>query len=405
MLAAPAQAHVLMRKTEIYSVLDEICQVLELTAAQLDAARISYEAVAEWLSASDNPILKWIEIYAHGSAGLGTTVRPIGREDFDVDLICNVLRFAADRPPAELKRIVGDRLKENARYAGMLEEKKRCWRLNYAREYHLDISPTIINPGCDNGGELVPDKKLREFKPTNPKGYKTLFERRAALMPKLRTRKAIMAEDRAGVEPFPVHGTAKGILRRTVQLLKRHRDVHFQEVVEDVAPISIIITTLAAQSYEYCVRHFTFDSELDVLIATIRLMPHFIDRPYVNGRRIYVVANETTIGENFAERWNTEPARAAAFYAWHTKALADFEALPDLEGIDVLARNLGKSLGGSVVGKVVDARAEAVSQARIGKKLYVAPAIGLTLSSAANATPVQPNTFSGTRCLSAAAPI
>jgi hypothetical protein len=395
LLAEPPQSPELFRKLEIYSVLDEICQILELTTAQLETARTSYEAVAEWLSASENPLLNWIEIYAHGSAGLGTTVRPIGREDFDVDLICKVLLFTADRPPAELKRIVGDRLKQNARYASMLEEKKRCWRLNYAREYHLDISPTITNVGCDNGGELVPDKKLREFKPTNPKGYKTLFERRAALTPRLRMRKAIAADDRAQVEPFPAHTVAKGILRRTVQLLKRHRDVHFQEIVEDVAPISIILTTLAAQAYEYCVKNFTFDSELDALIATIRLMPHFIDRPFVNGRRIYIVANETTIGENFAERWNSEPARAAAFYAWHEKALADFEALHNLEGIDVIVRSLGKSLGNSVVGKVVDARVETVSQARGGKKLYVAPTVGLTLSSLVNATPVRPNTFFG----------
>jgi hypothetical protein len=394
-LTTPPQAHVLLRKAEIYSVLDQICQALELTAAQLDAARTSYEAVAEWLSTSDNTLLKWIEIYAHGSAGLGTTVKPIGREDFDVDLICKVLRFTADRPPSELKRIVGDRLKENTRYAGMLEEKKRCWRLNYAREYHLDISPTIINVECDNGGELVPDKKLREFKPTNPNGYKALFERRAGLMPVLRTQKAVAAEDRAGVEPFPVHGAGKGVLRRTVQLLKRHRDVHFLEVVEDIAPISIIITTLAAQSYEYCVKNFVFDSELDVLIATIRLMPHFIDRPFVNGRRIYVVANETTIGENFAERWNTAPGRAAAFYKWHAKALADFEALPDLQGIDVIAKSLEGSLGGSVVRKVIDARTEGISRARTSQKLYVAPAVGLTLSNAANATPVRSNTFFG----------
>ncbi len=78
---------------------------------------------------------------SYGSAGLGTTVRPLGREDFDVDTIYKVLLFLASGAPAELKKIVGDRLKENARYAGMLEEKKRCWRLNYAREYHLDISP------------------------------------------------------------------------------------------------------------------------------------------------------------------------------------------------------------------------------------------------------------------------
>ncbi|MCG2641211.1 nucleotidyltransferase domain-containing protein [Bradyrhizobium guangdongense] len=384
-----------MRKAEVYSLLDQICQALELTAAQLEAARTSYEAVAEWLSGSDNPLLKWIDIYAHGSTGLGTTVKPIGREDFDVDLICKVLRFTADRPPAELKRIVGDRLKENARYAAMLEEKKRCWRLNYAREYHLDISPTINNAKCANGGELVPDKKLREFKPTNPKGYKALFERRAALIPTLRMQKALAAEDRAAVEPFPVHGTAKGILRRTVQILKRHRDVHFLEVVEEIAPISIIITTLAAQSYEYCVKSFVFDSELDVLIATIRLMPHFIDKPVVNGRRIYVVANETTVGENFAERWNTEPARAAAFYEWHAKALADFEALPDLQGIDVIGKSLEGSLGSSVVRKVIDARTDSISQARTAKKLYVAPTVGLTLSSAANATPVRSNTFFG----------
>lgn len=395
MFTAPPQTHLLLRKAEVYSLLDQICQALELTAAQLEAARTSYEAVAEWLSESDNPLLKWIDIYAHGSTGLGTTVKPIGREDFDVDLICKVLRFTADRPPAELKRIVGDRLKENARYAAMLEEKKRCWRLNYAREYHLDISPTINNAKCANGGELVPDKKLREFKPTNPKGYKALFERRAALIPTLRMQKALAAEDRAAVEPFPVHGTAKGILRRTVQILKRHRDVHFLEVVEEIAPISIIITTLAAQSYEYCVKSFVFDSELDVLIATIRLMPHFIDKPVVNGRRIYVVANETTVGENFAERWNTEPARAAAFYEWHAKALADFEALPDLQGIDVIGKSLEGSLGSSVVRKVIDARTDSISQARTAKKLYVAPTVGLTLSSAANATPVRSNTFFG----------
>lgn len=122
-------------------------------------------------------------------------------------------------------------------------------------------------------------------------------------------------------------------------------------------------------------------------------MPHFIDQPVENGRRMYVVANETTIGENFAERWNTEPACAAAFYSWHAKALADFEALPDLEGINVIARSLGRSLGSAIVGKVVDARTGAVSRARVDKKLYVAPAVGLTLSSGANATPVRPNTF------------
>ncbi len=387
--------HDLLRKAELYSILDQICQSLELTDDQLEAARTSYEAVAEWLGSSDQPLLKLIDVYVHGSAGLGTTVRPLNREDFDVDLICRLLLFAAGRPPGELKKLVGDRLRENARYAAMLEEKKRCWRLNYAREYHLDISPTIINPDCDKGGELVPDKKLREFKPTNPKGYKVLFEQRASLVPRLRLGKSVTAEDRANIEPYPRHGYSKGILRRTVQLLKRHRDIHFQFVTEEVAPISIIITTLAARAYEYCVNNFSFDSELDVLIATIRMMPHFIDKPFINGRRMYVVANETTIGENFADRWNTEPSRVQAFYEWHDKALADFDALPTLEGADGVTKLLESSLGGKPVRKVMDERTRVISQARVDQKLYVAPAVGLTLSSPANATAVRSNTFFG----------
>jgi hypothetical protein len=81
------------------------------------------------------------------------------REEFDVDLICLVLGLTARMPPAALKHLIGDRLCQNARYAPILEEKKRCWRLNYSRQFHVDVSRTIVNPACTNGGELVPEKK------------------------------------------------------------------------------------------------------------------------------------------------------------------------------------------------------------------------------------------------------
>ena len=56
----------------------------------------------------------------------------------------------------------------------------------------------------------------------------------------------VVAEGRADIEPFPAQSNIKGILRRIVQLLKRHRDIAFADVKEDIAPISIIITTLAS---------------------------------------------------------------------------------------------------------------------------------------------------------------
>ncbi|WP_246021802.1 nucleotidyltransferase domain-containing protein [Alteraurantiacibacter aquimixticola] len=385
------------KKAEVFGILEAICQELEPTKTQLEAVTTSYNAVGKWLAESSNPMLAGSSIYAHGSTAVGTTVRPIGQNEFDADLIQHVLNFTADQSPAELKRIVGDRLREHTAYAAILVEKKRCWRLDYAGDYHLDISPTIANPACENGGELVPDKKLRQFKPTNPKGFKSLFERRAELMPRFRLAKTITdgVSPQASVEPFPTHSGNKGVLRRTVQLLKRHRDLHFLPVTDDIAPISIIITTLAARSYEFCVDHFTFESELDVLVATIRLMPHFIDRPIVSGQRIYVVENETTSGENFADRWNSEPQRAAAFYEWHAKALSDFEGLAGLEGMDKLTKSLNDSLGPSLVRGVIDKRTEEISAARTDKKLFVAPMVGLTTSAMASATPVKPNTFFG----------
>jgi hypothetical protein len=85
----------------------------------------------------------------------------------------------------------------------MLEEKQRCWRLCYANEFHLDITPSIRNPGCGNGGELVPDRALAAWKPTNPKGYAARFEQHAALRPRLTLREAAIAAKRADVEDFP----------------------------------------------------------------------------------------------------------------------------------------------------------------------------------------------------------
>lgn len=384
-----------LRKSAVYSILDEICRELELTEAQLDAARTSYEAVADWLSESADPLLRHIRVYAHGSAGLGTSVKPLGREDFDVDLICLVYAFTADRSPAELKHIVGNRLRENARYAAMLEEKKRCWRLNYAREFHLDISPTIVNVRCTHGGELVPDKKLRDWHPTNPSGYKELFDRRAALLPRVRISNAIDVREQAQIEPFPTRPTGKGVLRRTAQFLKRHRDIHFELVTMEVAPISIVITTLAAQAYEYCVRMFTFDTELDAVVGTVRLMPRFIERRMVNGRLEYWVANETTKGENFADRWNSEPARVGAFYEWHARALADIERIASLEGMDAVTRSFEESLGGTVVRRVMDRRTDMITSARSAGKLYVGSAGGLSLTGTANAAPIPRNTNFG----------
>jgi hypothetical protein len=140
----------------------------------------------------------------------------------------------------------------------------RCWRLDYANEFHLDITPSIPNPECRFGGELVPDKTLKTWKASNPKGYRAKFERRAALQPRIRALQKAFDSARADVqvEPYPDEMRLKGILRRTVQIAKRHRDLHFIDDSEGLVPLSIIITTLASRAYEFCVSNFEYDNEL-----------------------------------------------------------------------------------------------------------------------------------------------
>ena len=63
-------------------------------------------------------------VYLQGSSALGTAVKPIGRREFDVDLICFCAGIASGISPATLKAAVGNRLKEHATYVRLLEEKK-----------------------------------------------------------------------------------------------------------------------------------------------------------------------------------------------------------------------------------------------------------------------------------------
>jgi hypothetical protein len=337
------------------------------------------------------------EALPQGSTALGTSVRPIGHLEHDVDLVAFMPDGSDGLHPAYIKAVIGDRLKQNGTYAKLLEEKQRCWRLVYANEFHLDITPAILNGACHRGGELVPDKALKEWKATNPKGYRTAFERRAELVPRLRlTKAADIGDVRADIEPFPPTTSTRSLLCRIVQVAKRHRDVHFEALDGRLLPISVILTTLIAWSYEGCVLSGQYDTEYDLMLDVVRRMPEYIGQGLPDGRSGWYIPNETTTGENFAERWNDEPDRAAAFFAWHAKAVADLENLPLVEGSDTVRSRMDNAFGSGPVSGAFAALEQEIASARSSGLLRVAPVLGVTAApAAAAAVPVRPNTFYG----------
>jgi hypothetical protein len=389
-----------LHRSQLVDLLEEACQHLEPSAYQRDLAKQRYEGVGDWLATSDDWLLEAVAIRLQGSVAIGTTVKPIGANEYDVDLVAHVPDVDIAISPTLLKQRIGDRLRSNGNFAPLLTEMPRCWRLDYANEFHLDITPSIPNPECRLGGELVPDKALKAWKASNPIGYRRKFERRAALLPRIRSvfGKALDSARADGqVEPYPENRRLKGILRRIVQIGKRHRDIMFIEDDEGLAPLSIIITTLTSRAYEFCATNFEYDHELDLIVDVLRRMPDLLQTAEIEGRIVWYLWNQTTAGENFCEKWNKHPERASAFFAWHRKIVADVEHLAEARGLDQVRLLLGKIFGTAPANKAMDSLTDRIASARPAGVLSVTKSAGLVVGTAAGATPVRANTFFGDR--------
>ena len=88
-----------------------------------------------------------------------------------------------------------------------------------------------------------------------------------------------------------------------------------------------------------------YDDEFDLLCDVIRHMPAFVETRTLNEQPQWFIWNETTTGENFAEKWNQDAQRARAFFSWQARALADIEKLSAMDGLDSLTRSLSDTFG------------------------------------------------------------
>ena len=393
------------RKNDIFALLDRIGQELEIPEGRYLEAEKRYNSVIAYLNGC--PVLSRFNPHSfpQGSFALGTTVRPLHGEEYDLDFIY-LLRGAYRNTYTEqqIYEYLFARLKGNGTYAGMVELKKRCVRIIYANEFHLDITPAVNNLTCPNGSIYVPDRKQRIWKPSHPQGYIDWFKPIAALVPRLAQSEKLFSEGRhlvalGSADPIPSQHEPRGILRRAVQFMKRHRDV-FRENnprLADFAPISIIITTLATHAYQAVVGLGEHESSFDVLYLLVEMMPQFIQESRDwQGRPVYSVPNPTVGGENFADKWQNDEGRYhSTFMAWHRAVQRDLHQLQSVKGSDELRKSLQLALGGSEVTRVFDRQVQQVSQARVTNQLVVPKPANIITSAAATPLVVPRNNFYG----------
>ncbi|MBZ5539843.1 MAG: nucleotidyltransferase [Acidobacteriia bacterium] len=367
---------------QMNDLLRSICEELQVSPTAYDQAVNRYTAVCNWLEADGSAVAVFNPtIYPQGSMKIGTTVKPFGRDEYDLDLVCE-FRISVDKlqSPLQLLKLLEARMREHELYRSILEMKNRCVRLNYANEFHLDILPAC--PDLSVGGTclFVPDRKSQTWKPSNPKGYADWFESRCELALKM------LIESRrlmTKAEPIPPQEATeeKAILKRVVQLLKRWRDVRYQREPK-LAPISMVLTTMAAQAY---------GGERTVTEAMTSVLNSFVTQIASTNSRVYVL-NPANRKEDLSERWGD-----AAQYRVFVDGIREFHEQWDrvlaTSGIHNVSEQL-EGFFGEPVKAAIKKQARTLQDLREKSSLRVAQA-GLLSSAPAIGVPVRSNTFHG----------
>jgi len=338
-------------------ILQHLAESLDISDLQYESAVKHYEAVGKWLSDGDSSIaIHDPQIYPQGSFRLGTMIKPFNDTDqYDIDLVCELKVLRKENvSQKQLKDMVGDRLKENERYRKMLKEGKRCWTLQYAdsARFHMDILPAIpdeeingiareIGVDLAESAILITDRELHNWQRSNPVGYAEWFKERMRIQ--FNAKRMLLAESlKANLEEVPDY-KVKTPLQRSIQILKRHRDIRFVDDQDD-KPISIIITTLAARAY---------DNEADFLEALqniIAKMPSLIERDEQGNA---LVTNPVNPLENFADKWKKHPEKEIKFRKWLQQVQADLEAALRAGDLSDMIEGLKPCFGDRIVNQVV----------------------------------------------------
>lgn len=325
-----------MTKTAI----DIMAENIELPEQCYETAKLRYEDLGAFLCDDENLSKYNPKIFPQGSFRLGTAIKPLdGKADYDLDLTCRLEKGlnTTNITQKDFKMLIGKSIDNYIQKRGIKEnkeEKRRCWRINYQDNvgFHMDIVPGIplqdkqlfiesmkrygmderyLNKLVDMAYNIT-DNKSNNYEQisanwniSNPEGYAKWFEEKM----KMGVDFKVFNESR--YEELPSF-KRKTVLQRTVQVLKRHRDIMFKNK-DNLKPVSMIITTLAAMAYNG--EKNVEDSVINILTK----METLLNNKTSNTR----VPNPTKPEEDFADKWKENPDLEKNFYAWIWQAKAD----------------------------------------------------------------------------------
>jgi len=148
---------------------ESIADLLDIPPSYYEKASDRYRSLGEWLHRDESKVAELNpEVYPQGSFRYGTVNRPLRKtEEYDLDLVCEVLLSKDDVTQKDVKHLLGEEIKAYAKANGIkapVIERNRCWRLDYADEvlFHMGLVAKCSETRlagltvCCLGGEATP---------------------------------------------------------------------------------------------------------------------------------------------------------------------------------------------------------------------------------------------------------
>ena len=353
-------------KDGIEEILERVAQKLDISDKLFQAACEEYDLLWKWIDRRIKEEEKdyEVEIYHQGSFALETVIKPITDEDdYDLDILCEMKEdYGFDAHFLKCDVVKG--WLENYREIRKIEEKRRGWHIEYKQmpHFHMDVIPSVNGTGENTPIRITDrDKQSNAYRYilSNPYGYRCWFQEKCkAQGERIGTiRKSSVILEEIDVEPLKYQRIFVP-LRRSVQLLKRHRDIMFENRQDkDDKPVSIIITTLVGECCSNC------NSIFETLTCFSERAYKFLEDNKQNGS--YYVRNPRYSGENFADKWNEKTTKVQAFYSWLKQVREDFneetlESMNRPEIFKTIKRLFGENIGTIVINEMSDIENEKI---------------------------------------------
>ena len=382
---------------------------LELPESAYEKAKDRYESIGKWFgdpsvaeSAKFEP-----KIYPQGSFRLGTAIKPLKDEHYDLDISCSITSSLnhGNTSQNDLKNLLKtdlDKYRNSKSIMTPLKDKKRCLRLEYCDDinFHIDLVPSITaraksservrkllldsaattelaDSVASHAVSITDNERLPQYFEitndwllSNPEGYAIWFDEQSKKASEFMNKKILIEDQLSTVVDLPNHKW-NSPLQQVVKLLKRHRDVMFSDN-EDGKPISIILTTLAGLAYE---------GETDVKIAIKNVLEKI---PALVSEVVPRIPNPVNDKEDFTDKWDTDEGIKLEleknFWAWHKKIKEDLIKLESTLDPKELQETISSSYNISV--KDIDLS----NQIQINRLLSKAALVGAGAMTSSTAT-------------------